>query len=107
MVTLCLLLPTAILYPPMHSTTSLVTFVTRASIFELDTDIAPISLAKDHYRASFNDYFILSLILCLHSMILSNNVLCYMLNGLIIWLVVILPFAQDQLTCHLNNLGML
>ena len=71
-----------------HSTTSLVTFVIRASVFELDTHIAPVSLAKDHYRACFNDYFILSLILCLHYMILSNNVLCYMLKSFIIWLVV-------------------
>ena len=42
-----------------HSTTSLVTFVIRAaSVFQLHTHIAPVSLAKDHYRASFNDYFI-------------------------------------------------
>ena len=71
-----------------HSTTSLVTFVIRASVFELDTHIAPVCLAKDHYRACFNDYFILSLILCLHYMILFNNVLCYMLKSFIIWLVV-------------------
>ena len=72
-----------------HSTTLLVTFVIRAaSVFQLDTHIAPVSLAEDHYRASFNDYFIQSLILCSHYMILSNNVLCYVLKSLIIWLVV-------------------
>ena len=71
-----------------HSTTSLVTFVIRASVFELDTHTAPVSLAKDHYRACFNDYFILNLILCSHYMIFSNNVLCYMLKSFIIWLVV-------------------
>ena len=43
----------------IHSTTSLVTFITStgASLFELDTHIATVSLAKDHYHASLNEYF--------------------------------------------------
>ena len=41
----------------IHSTTSLVTFITGASLFELDTHIATVSLAKDHYCASLHGYF--------------------------------------------------
>ena len=39
----------------IHSTTSFVTFITGASLFELDTHIATVSLAKDHYRAFYFD----------------------------------------------------
>ena len=35
------------------------TFITAASLFELDmyTHIATVFLAKDHYRASLNEFF--------------------------------------------------
>ena len=40
-----------------QSTASLVTFISSASSFELDTHITAASLAKDKFRASLNEYF--------------------------------------------------
>ena len=41
----------------IHSTTSLVKFITGSLSFELDAHIATVSLAKDQYRVSLNVYF--------------------------------------------------
>ena len=41
----------------IHSTTSLVKFITGSLSFELDAHIATVSLAKDQYRVSLNEYF--------------------------------------------------
>ena len=40
-----------------QSTASLVTFISGASSFELDTHITAVSLAKDNFRTSLNEYF--------------------------------------------------
>ena len=40
-----------------QSTASLVTFISGASSFELDTHIAAVFLAKDNFRTSLNEYF--------------------------------------------------
>ena len=41
----------------IHSTTSLVKFITGVSSFELDAHVATVSLARDHHRVSLNEYF--------------------------------------------------
>ena len=80
-----------------QSTTSLVTFITGASVFELDNHIATVSLAKDHYRASLNDYFHIrfdSLFARLDSL-QQRAVLRAKEFNLSGWLAV-LPLARDQ-----------
>ena len=81
----------------IQSTTSLVTFITGASPFELDTHVATVSLAKDRYRASLNERFNAKFELLLlqldpfqqHAVLHAKD---YNLSS---WLSV-LPLARDQ-----------
>ena len=73
------------------------TFVSGASSFELDTHIAAVTLAKDNFRASLNEYFsnkFNSLISQLDPL-QQCAVLCIKEFNLSGWLSV-LPLAQGQ-----------
>ena len=80
-----------------QSTASLVTFISGASSFELDTHITAVSLAKDNFRTSLNEYFSIkfdSLISQLDPL-QQRAVLRAKEFNLSGWLSV-LPLAQDQ-----------
>ena len=90
----------------IHSTThaSLVTFITGASLFELDTHIATVSLAKDHYCTSLSEYFNTRFD-SLFSQFDPLQVLCYMLTCLVYCQYYLLQ--EISLICHVKNLEML